>query len=58
MKCIKAVHSKVRDGVFQPNVVRCADDKAEELVSSGNWNYEAKKTWKKHGRKYLGRREI
>ena len=57
MKCIKNVYSKVKDGAFVPNVVRCDNEKAEELVSSGNWTYTAKKVWKTHGRKYLGRKE-
>jgi len=57
MKCIKAIHSKVVDGVFVPDVIRCHDEKARELVSSGYWNYTAKKVWKMHGRKYLGRKE-
>ena len=57
MKCIKAIHAKVVDGAFVPNVVRCDNEKAEELVSSGYWNYTAKKVWKTRGRKYLRRKE-
>ena len=57
MKCIKAIHAKVVNGAFVPNVVRCDNDMTDYVLATCYWNYTAKKVWKTHGRKYLGRKE-
>lgn len=42
MKCIKPV----KDG----KIIRVKDDKAHEMVASGNYSYCPKSEWKKQGK--------
>lgn len=52
MKCVKSTASLTGENPQEDlNVVRVTDEKAAQLVQSGDWEYTNKKAWKESGRK-------
>ena len=51
MKCIK--RTVLKNGEYQPKIVRTSDKEAAMLVDNITWHYVSKSAWKRSGRKYI-----